>query len=168
MLDQLLDLAKSHLGEQFHADPEVDNEIAPNAAEAASSSIITTIMDQVKGGNLGAITEMLSGGNTDASHPEVQNLMPNVASNLASQLGIGQDAANGIAGKALPLIMNMLNGKVKSAQNEGGLDVAGLLGQLAGGAQGGGGGMLSNLVGSVLGGSGGGIGSLVGKLLGGK
>ncbi len=167
MLEQLLDLAKTHLGEQFHADPEVDNAIAPDAANAASSSVIDAIMSQVKGGNLGAITEMLSGSNTDASHPEVQNLMPNIATTIAGKLGIAPEVANGLASKALPLIMNMLNGKVGQAQ-AGGIDIQGLVGQLTGAAQGGGGNMLGNIVSSVLGGSGGGLGSIVGKLLGGK
>lgn len=179
MLEQLLEMAQSQLGNQFTEDPEVDNNIVPQASQVASSSVLNAIMDQVKGGNISAITEMLSGGQTDANNPEVQNLVPGVANNLMSQLGIGSDQAQGLAGKAIPVIMNMLNGKVQNAQSQGGFDVASLLGQLTGGGaqqNSGGGGILSSLAGSLLGGggnSGGGLQStiingVIGKLLGGK
>lgn len=181
MLEQLLEMAQSQLGNQFTEDPEVDNNIVPQASQVASSSVLNAIMDQVKGGNISAITEMLSGSQTDASHPEVQNLVPGVANNLMSQLGIGSSQAQGLAGKAIPVILNMLNGKVQNAQSQGGFDVASLLGQLTGGGaqqqNSGAGGILSSLAGSLLGGggnnSGGGLQSTIingvlGKLLGGK
>jgi len=139
------------------------------AASSAGGSIINCIMDQVKGGNLSAITEMVSGKETDASHPMVNNLTPGVTQNLMSQLGLSQGEAKGLASKAIPVVLNMLNGKVKEV-GQSGIDIQGLIGQLAGGQKGERGNMLNSVL-SILGGSGGtgcGLASLLVKLLGGN
>src|SRR3546814_18411829 len=80
---------------------------------------------------------MLSGNETDPANPAANQFVPKVAENLASRLGSSPEMAQKIAVMAIPLIMNMLNGKVKDAKDKG-IDVGDLLGSLAGGGQGGG------------------------------
>jgi len=133
MLDQLLNLAKNHLADQFFADPDVDNQIAEQSANVAGDSIINSIMDMAKGGQLNGILNMLSGNQTSSNSPIVNMIMPGVVNTLAQKLGVNPNIAQMLASKAVPLVMNMLNGKVNRAEHNSGMDIAGLITNMLGG-----------------------------------
>ncbi|HEY9560066.1 MAG TPA: DUF937 domain-containing protein [Anseongella sp.] len=137
MLDKLVELAKGQLLPSLIDDPDVDNAQAEEIARVSGDSVINSLMEQAKGGDLSGLQEMLSGNETDPANPAANQFVPKVAENLASRLGLSPEMAQKIAVMAIPLIMNMLNGKVKDAKDKG-IDVGDLLGSLAGGGQGGG------------------------------
>lgn len=136
MLDKLLEQAKSQLIPSLENDPEVDNAKAGQIAEVSSDTVINSLIGQAKSGDLSGIQEMLSGEDTDAASPAANSLVPQLAQNLASKIGISPETAQSIASKVIPLIMNMFNGKVKDAKNQG-MDIGGMLGGLTGGQGGG-------------------------------
>lgn len=173
MFDQLLSMATSQLSENMPSHEAlqglgVDHQ---NVASVASSSILQTLMHQVQNGDPGAVQEMLSGNETTFESPAVSKLMPSVTSQLSNQLNLSSGAAQAIAAVAIPLIMNMLNGRVQNAQ-QGGMDIGGMLGGLLGGGNSGGG-MLGSVLGGMMGGgssasqpTGGNMQDMLGGLLG--
>ncbi|QEC54091.1 uncharacterized protein DUF937 [Anseongella ginsenosidimutans] len=168
MLEKLLEQAKGQLIPSLIDDPEVDNAHAEQIAEVSGDTVINSLLGQARSGDYSGLQELLSGNDTDASSPAVNNLVPQVAENLISRLGLSPEMAQNIAGKVIPMIMNMLNGKVQDAQSRG-IDIGGLLGGLMSG-NGQGGGLLGKLGGMFGGGRKGGSGdnqpdisSLLGK-----
>lgn len=158
MLEQLIEMATKQLGQEFEKNENIPHEEFDykEAASTVGSSVFETISNQVSGGNLGGLTEMLSGSTTGADNPIVSNIATSVITNLTERNGISPQMASTIASVAVPIVMNMFNKQAGAAQTSG-VDIGGLItGALAGGgSQGGGGGLLGGLLGKVLGGSGG-------------
>ena len=156
MLEQLMSLAQSQLGSQFDNNPQLQ-QLGVNPQQAAgvvSESVMESLMQQLQSGDFSGVQEMLSGQDTTPDNPAVNGLMPNVASQLGSKLNLSPGTAQMIASIAIPLIMNMLNGRVNQAQ-QGGMDIGGLLGGLMGGGQqSAGGGLLGSVLGGMMGGGG--------------
>ena len=99
MLDQLIKMATQQLGQEF-----VNNENIPHeefdyqgAASTVGSSVFETIANQVGSGNIGGLTEMLSGGDTSADNPIVGSLATSVINNLTQKNGINPQLASTIA-----------------------------------------------------------------------
>lgn len=168
MLDKILEQAKSQLVPALIDDPQVDNAQADQIAQVSGETVINSLSDQLKSGDTSGIMEMLSGADTDPSNPAVNNLSPKVAENLISRLGISPELAQNIASKAIPIIMNMFNGKVADAKNQG-VDIGSIIGGLVSGQ---GGGFLGKL-GGLFGGkkdtsadSKGGLSDILGSFLG--
>lgn len=158
MLEKLLEQAKSQLIPSLISDPEIDNAQASQIAEVSGDTVINSLLGQARSGDFSGIQELLSGNDTDQASPAVNSLIPQLTENLASRLGISPQLAQSISAKVIPLIMNMLNGKVRNAQSSG-VDIGGMLGGLmSGSGQGGGngqaGGGLLGKLGGMFGGSG--------------
>jgi hypothetical protein len=178
MLDQLIQMATQQLGQQFIENPDVPNDQfdVNQVAQTTGSSIFETIAGQIGGGNIGGITEMLSGQQTGGNNPLVSGIASNVVNSLVQKSGLSPQLAQTIASVAVPFVMNMFNKQAGAAQS-GGMDIGGLIsGALSGGGGNqGGGGLLGGLLGGILGGnkqqSGGGdlgsqvLGSVLGQLL---
>lgn len=122
MLSQLLDLAQEHLNGISRNIPELTDLDSRQVTSVTSETVINTIMQQARKGNVNSLREMLSGTETGADHQTIQHLQGSVVNQLQSKLNISDDSAKQLAVMALPIIMNMLNGKVKTAQN-GGFDI---------------------------------------------
>lgn len=144
MLDKLKELAKSQLVPALIDDPDVDNAKAEEIAQVSGETVLSALSQQLQGGDYSGIMELLSGNDSDTSSPAVNNLSPQLAENLISKLGLSPELARGIAARVLPLILNMLNGKVQNAQSQG-IDIGSILAGLAGGSNGQGGGLLGKL-----------------------
>lgn len=155
MLEQLIGMAVNQLAPQIQNHPELagQNIDVANVAQTAGSSIFESLASQIGGGNIGGLTEMLSGSDTDANHPVAQDMQGNIVESLIQKSGISPAMASTIAAIAIPMVMNMFNKQAGEAQS-GGMDMGSLIsGALAGGGNaGGGGGLLGGLLGSVLGG----------------
>lgn len=180
MLEQIISMATQQLGQQFKENPNIpDGEFdVESVAKTAGSSIFEQLAGQVSGGNLGGLTEMLSGSQTSGSNPMVASIAQNVVNSLIQKNGLSPQLAQTISSVAVPFLMNMFNSKVSNAQ-AGGMDIGGLIsGALGGGGNAsGGGGLLGGLLGKFLGGGnnsnnqGGGdmgsqvIGSILGQLM---
>jgi hypothetical protein len=155
MFDQLLQMATGQIAEQLQGHDEVHEGNHADVVSTTGSSILETLTSQVSGGNMGGLMEMISGSQTSGDSPIVSSIASNVVSNLVQKNGLSAGAASSIAAIAIPMVMNMLNGKVQNAQSSGGLDIASIVGSLAGGGgqqSSGAGGMLGNLVSGFLGG----------------
>jgi len=153
MFDQILKMATAKLGETLTANPDVPNEQVPQLSQEAGNTILNTITEQLKSGNLGGITEMLSGQETTTNSPVVGGITNSVVSNLVEKLGLSPAMAQTVATAAVPMVMNMFNDKVNEKNEEGGVDIASMLsGALSGGQQDGGG-LLGGVLGNMLGGN---------------
>jgi len=148
MFEQFLNIAQSHLQSQMATNPQVQQlGVDPQqVAGVASESVLNTLSSQLQNGDTSGIAELLSGSDTSQNSPAVKGLLPAVASQLSSRLNIPPATAQALAAIAIPLILNLLNGRVNQAK-QGGMDIGSLLGGLLGGNNNGGG-----LMGSVLGG----------------
>ncbi len=142
MLNQLLDLAQEHLGGISRDIPELTDLDSKQVSSVTSQTVVNTILQQAKKGNMGSLREMLSGDNTDHNNQVVQQLQGPIMNQLQSKLNISGQSAQQLAVLALPIIMNMLNGKVKSAQSSG-FDVNNALNTIVSNK----GGMLNSLLG---------------------
>lgn len=149
MFDELLTMAQSQLGESLPKNPAVQglNVNTQEVAGVTSNAILDSLMQQVQNGDMSGVQELLSGEETHANSPVVNGLAPTVVSQLSSKLNISPAIAQTIATIAIPIILNMLNGKVKSG------DLGGLLGGLLGGGSNAGGGLLGSVLGGMMGGN---------------
>src|SRR3546814_5318016 len=71
MLDKLVELAKGQLLPSLIDDPDVDNAQAEEIARVSGDSVINSLMEQAKGGDLSGLQEMRSEEHTS----ELQSLM---------------------------------------------------------------------------------------------
>lgn len=159
MFEQLMGMAQEHLGGNMGSHPDLQQAgVNPqDVAGVASESIMQGLNQQVQSGDYSSVQEMLSGMDTSPDSPAVNGLMPGVTSQLSNRLGLSPGVAQTIAMMAIPLILNMLNGRVNQSR-QGGNDIGGMLGGLLGGGNAGNSGNAN---------SGGGIGGLLGSVLGG-
>src|SRR3546814_7335128 len=97
MLDKLVELAKGQLLPSLIDDPDVDNAQAEEIARVSGDSVINSLMEQAKGGDLSGLQEMLSGNETDPAYPAATQFVPKVADTLASRLGLSPEMAPQIA-----------------------------------------------------------------------
>lgn len=147
MLQQLFNLAEEHLQGIDRNIPELIDLDSKSVSSMTSQTVVNTIMQQAKKGNVHALREMLSGVDTDASHDVIRQLQAPVTAQLQNKLNISSEGAGQLAAMALPIILNMLNAKVRNAQH-GGLNINDALSALNGR----GGGILQSITG-LLGGN---------------
>ena len=119
MLNQLLKMAQENLGGISRDIPELTDLDSKQVSSITSQTVVNTILQQAKKGNMGSLREMLSGADTGTDNQVVQQLQSSVTTQLQSKLNISGQSAQQLAVMALPIIMNMLNGKVKNAQSSG-------------------------------------------------
>ncbi|SFT44817.1 hypothetical protein SAMN04489724_0800 [Algoriphagus locisalis] len=154
MLEQLLSMAEGPLQEMLAG---MNQNQAGASASVLKDSIASSVQKQVASGDLSAIKEMFSGGETSPSAPVINNLQGDVSQNLMEKLGISKEQAMGIAAAALPMIMNFFNKRVNDAPQ----DNNDIMSSLISSVQGGQGNINpSDLLGSLMGGGKGGSGGL--------
>ncbi len=135
MLDQIVNLVKDQAVNQFTNNSDVPNEQAEVAATAAGESIFETITEQLSGGNMDAVSGLLTGASgADSSNPLVQGVISNLTSKLTGS-GVDAGAAQSAASGIIPGLMQSVVGKFMSpAQEDSGFDVQSLMNQVAGNA----------------------------------
>jgi len=119
MVNELLELASKNLNGISKDIPELTDLDSHQVSSITSTTVVNTILQLAKKGNVGSLKEMLSGNDTLNGNEEVKGLQTSVSSQLQSKLNISGQSAQQLAVMALPIIMNMLNSKVKTSQNEG-------------------------------------------------
>ena len=112
MLNQLLEMAQKHLDGISRDIPELTDVDSKQITSITSKTVVDTIMQ-------GSLREMLSGADTDNQNDVLQQLQGPVVNQLQSKLNISGQSAQQLAVMALPIIMNMLNGKVNAAKTNG-------------------------------------------------
>lgn len=119
MLNQLIEMAQKHLNGISRDIPELNDVDSKQITSITSKTVVDTILQQAKKGNMGSLREMLSGTDTDHQSDVLQQLKGPVVNQLQSKLNISGQSAQQLAVMALPIIMNMLNGKVNAAKSNG-------------------------------------------------
>ena len=157
MLDQIIRLVQDQAQDYFIQNPDVPNEQAQDAAQAAGASLLAAFQHQVASGNVEGLQNMLSGGQVDAGM--MQQILQQATGLLGGHLQQqGLSSANALSASQgiMPAILQMVLGKFMSkAPGDSAFDAGSLIQMVLGGALGG------------NSGSGGGLGSLLGGLLGG-
>lgn len=119
MFDQLLKIAQENLGGITRNIPGLNDLDSKQVSDVTSQTVIDTILQQAKKGNIHSLKEMLSGADTPQENEVIDNLKGPVTNQLQNKLNISDQSAKQLAIMALPIIMNMLNSKVRDAQNTG-------------------------------------------------
>lgn len=136
MLDNLLNLVKSHAGNAIINNPAIPNEHNDAAVEVASSSIFDTLKNAATGGNIGDVMSMFSGGAGNAASSPLAGIMQNsMVQNLMQKFGIDQGAASNVASGLLPNVLQNLVHKTNDP-NDSSFDLQGILSKVTGGAGG--------------------------------
>lgn len=171
MLDQLVKLVEQNAGEAIVKNQAIPNQFNNAAIQEVAGSIFNTLKGQVAQGNMQQVVSMFQGGasqNAIANNPMVRQMISSVAGNFASKFGVSSAQAQSIVSSLLPTVMNQfvqktndpkdnsfdLSNMMKTMSGNSNLDVASIVGQLAGGKSN------SNPLGA--------LGSLAGKFFGKK
>ncbi len=142
MFDQLLNIAQENLGGITRNIPGLNDLDSKQVSDVTSQTVINTILLQAKKGDVNPLKKMLSGIDTGHDNDIINALKGSVTNQLQNKLNISNQSAQQLAIMALPIIMNMLNGKVRNAQNSG-FDINSEINSM----QGKGGGMLNYILG---------------------
>ncbi|MFN8437690.1 MAG: DUF937 domain-containing protein [Cytophagales bacterium] len=135
MLEQLLNSEQGNLFDLVKNFQGIDNQHNEAATNIVKDTIVSSLSNQAKSGDLSGILEMFSGSQTNGINNAASSMSNDIVSNLVSKLGINPSQASGFVQMAMPIIMNMFNNKVQNAKSSG-FDVASLIGQFAGGNSG--------------------------------
>lgn len=126
MWEQLVSLIQEHSQQSVVNNPEVPNEKNGQIIDEAKNVISSKFSDLLSSGQIGKITELLSGG---ADHPEAKDMENNFAASIMQKFGISNQVAIGIATTLIPAVLNAIRGKA----GEGGFNVQDILASLGGG-----------------------------------
>lgn len=171
MLDQLVKLVEQNAGEAIVKNQAIPNQFNNAAIQEVAGSIFNTLKGQVAQGNLQQVISMFQGGTSQsalANNPMVNQMISSVAASFASKFGVSSAQAQSIVSSLLPTVMNQfikktndpkdnsfdLTNMMKTMSGNSNLDVASIVGQLAGGNS------TSNPLGA--------LGSIAGKFFGKK
>lgn len=124
MFEQVMQLIQQSGQQSVVNNPDVPNEYNEGVMKEAGSAIMSAL------GNLtqtGQVNEVLA---SPESHPAVQDIQGNFATNIIEKFGINQGAAGNIAATLIPTILSAINGKT------GGLDLQSILQSFGSGGNG--------------------------------
>ncbi len=131
MLENLLDLVKSHAGDAIINNPTLPNEHNDEAISMASSSIFDTLKNSLANGNLNDVTSLIS-GNDNAESP-LSGLMQNsLVKNLMEKFNLDQNGASNIASGLIPTVLSSLTQKVNDP-NDSSFDLQNIISSVSGG-----------------------------------
>lgn len=142
MLEQIINLVKDQASSYFINNTDVPNDQAEVAANAAGESIMEVIQQQIMGGNMGAIQQLLgvgasnsSAGNSDLLTTILQQASVLLSGKLQNQVGVNAQTADSAAGGLMPLILGAIMDKFRSpAPSDSGFDIGSLIGLVLGGS----------------------------------
>lgn len=132
MFEAIIDQLKQQLADVLKDQHNLSQPDAEKTAEAAGKSLVDIVKQQVSQKDFSTVNEALSGTQTDASHPAVQNLINPLGENIAERTGIDTTKALAIASSLLPFVFNMFNDQVQQAKSKG-IDVQDMVKKVAGG-----------------------------------
>lgn len=171
MLEQLLDVIKKNAGDAIINNSAIPNDKNNAVISEIGSSIVSSLTQAASKGNLKDITGLLQGGsnmNALASNPLVSTIISNVVKQVSTKFGLPAATVQSVANSLIPTVLSQFSKKV-SDPNDKSLDLNSVIGALSGGK---GGLDIAGLAGQILGGGGsskgGLLGGLLGKFLGGK
>lgn len=165
MLDQLVKLVEQNAGSAIINNKAIPDQHNSAAIQTVAEQIFNGLKNQASQGNLQQIAGLFQGGKSNfSSNPIVSQLISSVAGSVASKFGVSPQAAQSMASSLLPTVMSQfvkktndpndksfdLTNVMRSVSGNSSLDVGSIIGQVAGGKQGGLGG-LGNMLGGLFG-----------------
>lgn len=150
MLDQLVKLVEQNAGDAIVKNKAIPDQFNNAAIQEVAGSIFNTLKGQVSQGNMQQVVSMFQGGTNQsslASNPMVTQMVSTVAASFASKFGVSSSQAQSIVSSLLPTVLNQfvkktndpkdnsfdLSSMMKTMSGNNNLDVASIIGQLAGG-----------------------------------
>lgn len=133
MLDNLINLVREQAGDAIINNPTVPNERNEEVIAATGQSIAGGLQNMLSSGGLKDVLKLFGGQDAPAaSNPVVQNVSGNVIQQLMNGFGLDQQAANGIAGRLVPDVLQKLVSKTNDPSDNS-FDIQGIFNQLSGG-----------------------------------
>jgi len=120
MLDQLIELGKSHLGGQLQQSAGLTPVQVDKTMDVAKDSISETLMQQALGGNLGGILDLFNGkSQATTANPIVNQMAGNFASSIAEKLGVSPATAQMVTNMVIPFLMQKFASKETGTADDG-------------------------------------------------
>ncbi|MBB2146634.1 hypothetical protein GM921_14115 [Pedobacter sp. LMG 31464] len=130
MLENLINLVKEHAQDAIVNNPDVPNEQNEEAVQAASSSIVDALKQQVSSGNLGGLMDVFKGNTGDVTQQATTGFVEKLQG-----MGINLGAAEGIAGSLIPGLIEKFTQKTNDP-NDSSFNLQDIAGKLIGGDDG--------------------------------
>lgn len=129
MIEQFIQLAKQYATPLVDASSNIDNQQIENVSREAGTSIIEGLQGAVNKGNIQDIISMFRDGNVQGN--SVTNQISDLfQSKLGNQLGIENNAAQGLSASLIPTLLEAVVGKSKSGAS--GFDIGSIIQAIGG------------------------------------
>ena len=159
MLEQIIQAVEGQAADYIRQHPEIPNEQAEGAVQAAGASIMAALQNQITSGNIEGIQNMLSGGNVDGNAMgQIMQQATGLLGGYLNQQGVSQATALSASQGLMPQLIQMVLGKFMSkAPGDSGFDIGSLISLVMGGGQQqqqqqqSGGGLLGSVLGGIFG-----------------
>ncbi len=179
MLKELFELVKNNATESVVNNPEVPNELNDEVVAEATDTVASGLRNMVAGGGLQNIISMFTGGGQQGSNssllnnPLVSMMIGHFVGKLTNKFNMNGATANQVATGLIPQVLSSLvnksndandstfslegllnsitGGQLNQQQQNNGINIQDILGQLGGGQTNGGG--LSDIIGQLAGGA---------------
>ncbi len=114
MLDQLLNAAKSQIGDVLSKN-DVSLDKADDIASLSGEAVKEEVLSQATSGNLDGIMNLFSGkASADQSNPIVAGITSTLTDKVVSGLGLESGTAKSIATTVIPMVVKMISSKFQS------------------------------------------------------
>jgi len=141
MLDQILNLVKQYGQQSVVDNPEVPNQYNNQVMAEAASTITNGFQNMASGGGLQSILSLFTGGQSQGqgnggllSNPIVSMMVGHLANRLVSNMNLNPATANSIANNIIPNVINNMVSKTASNEpQDSGFNLNSLIGSLTGG-----------------------------------
>ena len=150
MLDQLINLVKENAGQAILNNTAIPADRQEEVAQVAGTSIVGGLQQAFAQGNVKDVIAMFTNNASDLQQNPVTNqISGSFVNQMASQFGLSNTQASGIAGSLIPMILGQLVKKTNDPSNNGfnvqdifnqlsggktsGFDIGGLIGKLSSG-----------------------------------
>lgn len=147
MLDNIINLVKEQALGAITGNAGIPADKKDAAVEATTSSIVDGLKEHFTPDNLSAITNLFSGGASDAQGIS-SSLQGSVVSALSEKVGLSKDIANNIASAVIPAVIGLFSKKTNDP-NDSGFSIESLMKAFGGGGKSGG---IFDALGSLFGG----------------
>jgi hypothetical protein len=130
MLEDIINLVKEHAGAAITNNPAVPNDHNEAVTSEAGRSILDGLKNMIAQGNSQDVLNLFSHPGGDfQSNPAVQNISGQFIQNLVGKFGLDPAAANGVASKLIPTVLQQLVHKTNDTTDSH-FSLEGILGHL--------------------------------------
>lgn len=145
MLDSILNLVKDTVAHTVNNNGSVPEDKKSQTVETTTHAVANGLKENFTLGNMSNLINLFKGQSSASSNPITNNIASTVTSELIQKVGLSQSVANMISTTVVPLVMNLISGKVNDP-NEKGFNLESLIETFSGGGgDNKGGGLLSSL-----------------------